>query len=184
MGNLRLAGMQRRQVMGTIPSIRIAIVGSARQYGKMAAKKRHVFWILIAVSLLTATFMSWVVLGTPWRAVGRLVNEGVVTSRDSVELLYASGWLRENTYVYRCPKTRLSMPVITGPLFSRINLDDLANAGVRENDVQPLLTRYAANAIDWKTAKLYNGEGPVLLTLITVVVPEKGPDAFGYMFVF
>ena len=139
----------------------------------------------MAVTLLMLAFMSWVVSGTPWRSIGRLVNEKVVTSRDSVELLWSSGWLRENTNVYRCPKARLSMSLITHAPFRESTVADLAEKAIPPNtDVQALLSRHVPTAIDWKKAKIYSGEGDVLLTLITVVVPEEGPDAFIYMDVF
>lgn len=151
----------------------------------MAAPRWRLFGVLAVVALLVPAFMGWVVLGTPSRSVERLVNEKVVTSREGVELLWASGWLRENSNVYRCPKARLGMPVITGPGFNEVTGADLAEAGMPPNsDVKALLDRLVPGAIDWDRANVYTGEGDVLLTLITVVVPEKGPDAFVYMFVF
>ncbi|MDB6140897.1 MAG: hypothetical protein JWO94_3969 [Verrucomicrobiaceae bacterium] len=132
-----------------------------------------------------SAFISWIVLGTPWRSIGRLVNEKVVTSRDSVELLWSSGWLRQNTNVYRCPKARLCMPLITHAPFRESTVAELVETAISPNtDVQALLNRHVPTAIDWKNVKVYSGEGDVLITLITVVLPEKGSDAFIYMDVF
>ena len=151
----------------------------------MAAPRRRFFEVLAVLALLMLAFMAWVVLGTSWRSIGRLVNEKVVTSRDSVELLWASGWRRENVNIYRCSKTRLCLPVINGPHFRESTVADLASNGViPHGEMQALIDRYAPNSIDWKAAKMYTGEGDVLLTQITVVVPENGTDAFIYMFVF
>ena len=131
--------------------------------------RRGIGWILAtALMLLFGAWWIGVKATREQRTLARLVDAKAVIETDQIKLLYSTGVLRENKYIFECPETCVLDEAHGGITFDDLNPADPTDQAL-VNQVRRLMDSCLDPDIDWRTANVKVGDGKGLLTEVFVV---------------
>jgi hypothetical protein len=132
----------------------------------MSAKK-FVLWILFLC--FPITYAGWVYFGHEQRSISRLLNTGIIRDGANVELLYSSGFTRDNWHIFKVSRdgVRLENAYLRDP---KDEFDAQEMGPVIEG-----INRHTIFDVNQKNAEFYDISQPAgHLVFLTVVKREKG----------
>lgn len=127
--------------------------------------------LLIKITLVLIVFMMsavlWVIGGHEYRTLKRLERSHAVLETRNCQLLYSTGYLKENTHIFECPPQDILSAEKGGLDYTQIIPGKDTEWDFAR--VKPLLDSHIKPEIDWKQATVRSADGKGILSSVYVV---------------
>lgn len=121
---------------------------------------------LLGLALLLGAWCLWVVHGHEARTWQRLVNAHVVDPAHHGRLLHSTGYWRENSHVFECPRSVLLPVEKDGVPFYPLDMANENHAAWLADGIRPLVDACVQPPLDWEHVQVWNAEGAGLLSQV------------------